>query len=164
MVGAGGAGAVRDGPSHRVPDALHGRILLRFWCLLALGGQILVSVVMWLTRSIRPWYAAAGFSAVSYHLQYKFWNIRSFQRVAAQPWGMCHSLTWLCISRMLKLYRFWRVSSLWFIFLMDSWWIHQAENSFDDIAGKVVADFGCGCGTLAVASALLDAGWVCLSS
>ena len=62
--------------------------------------------------------------AVSCHLQYKFWNIRSFQRVAAyafQPWGMCHSLTWLCISRMLKLFRFWRVSSHWFIFLMDSW-------------------------------------------
>nr|CAB3469768.1 unnamed protein product [Digitaria exilis] len=35
--------------------------------------------------------------------------------------------------------------------------INQAENSFDDITGKVVADFGCGCGTLAVASALLDA-------
>ncbi|CAM0912904.1 unnamed protein product [Alopecurus aequalis] len=33
----------------------------------------------------------------------------------------------------------------------------KAENSFDDIAGKVVADFGCGCGSLAVASALLDA-------
>uniref|UniRef100_M8CE77 Methyltransferase-like protein 5 n=1 Tax=Aegilops tauschii TaxID=37682 RepID=M8CE77_AEGTA len=33
----------------------------------------------------------------------------------------------------------------------------KAENSFDDISGKVVADFGCGCGTLAVASALLDA-------
>ena len=35
--------------------------------------------------------------------------------------------------------------------------LYTAENSFDDIAGKVVADFGCGCGTLAVASALLDA-------
>lgn len=33
----------------------------------------------------------------------------------------------------------------------------MAENSFNDITGKVVADFGCGCGTLAVASALLDA-------
>ncbi|XP_044426867.1 rRNA N6-adenosine-methyltransferase METTL5 isoform X1 [Triticum aestivum] len=35
--------------------------------------------------------------------------------------------------------------------------LYTAENSFDNIAGKVVADFGCGCGTLAVASALLDA-------
>uniref|UniRef100_A0A453QT74 Methyltransferase-like protein 5 n=1 Tax=Aegilops tauschii subsp. strangulata TaxID=200361 RepID=A0A453QT74_AEGTS len=35
--------------------------------------------------------------------------------------------------------------------------LYTAENSFDDISGKVVADFGCGCGTLAVASALLDA-------
>lgn len=35
--------------------------------------------------------------------------------------------------------------------------LYTAENSFDDITGKVVADFGCGCGTLALASALLDA-------
>ncbi|XP_024312916.1 methyltransferase-like protein 5 isoform X1 [Brachypodium distachyon] len=35
--------------------------------------------------------------------------------------------------------------------------LYTAENSFGDITGKVVADFGCGCGTLAVASALLDA-------
>ncbi|XP_066372079.1 uncharacterized protein [Miscanthus floridulus] len=35
--------------------------------------------------------------------------------------------------------------------------LYTAENSFDDIMGKLVADFGCGCGTLAVASALLDA-------
>ncbi|KAL6898099.1 hypothetical protein ACP4OV_006695 [Aristida adscensionis] len=35
--------------------------------------------------------------------------------------------------------------------------LYTAENSFDDITGKVVADFGCGCGTLAVASGLLDA-------
>ena len=36
VVGAGGAGAVPDGPSHRVADALHGQccacILLRFRC------------------------------------------------------------------------------------------------------------------------------------
>jgi hypothetical protein len=47
---------------------------------------------------------------------------------------------------------------------MVIWYIHQAENSFDDISGKVVADFGCGCGTLAIASALLDAELVCLNS
>ncbi|OAY73487.1 Methyltransferase-like protein 5 [Ananas comosus] len=35
--------------------------------------------------------------------------------------------------------------------------IYMAENSFDDISGKVVADFGCGCGTLGVASSLLGA-------
>ncbi|OQU75882.1 methyltransferase-like protein 5 isoform X1 [Sorghum bicolor] len=35
--------------------------------------------------------------------------------------------------------------------------LYTAENSFDDITGKVVADFGCGCGTLAVGSALLEA-------
>lgn len=40
----------------------------------------------------------------------------------------------------------------------------QAENSFGDISGKVVADFGCGCGTLGVASALLGAEWVVLHS
>ncbi|MQM04863.1 hypothetical protein Taro_037668 [Colocasia esculenta] len=33
----------------------------------------------------------------------------------------------------------------------------QAENTFEDVAGKVVADFGCGCGTLGIASALLGA-------
>ncbi|RWR73457.1 methyltransferase-like protein 5 [Cinnamomum micranthum f. kanehirae] len=36
----------------------------------------------------------------------------------------------------------------------------QAQNSFGDISGKVVADFGCGCGTLGVASALLGAEYV----
>ncbi|CAA7401694.1 unnamed protein product [Spirodela intermedia] len=35
--------------------------------------------------------------------------------------------------------------------------IHTAENTFGDITGKIVADFGCGCGTLGIASALLDA-------
>lgn len=34
----------------------------------------------------------------------------------------------------------------------------QAKNSFGDITGKVVADLGCGCGTLGIAAALLDAG------
>ncbi|XP_039014461.1 rRNA N6-adenosine-methyltransferase METTL5-like isoform X2 [Hibiscus syriacus] len=33
----------------------------------------------------------------------------------------------------------------------------EAENSFDDISNKVVADFGCGCGTLGAAAALLGA-------
>ncbi|RWW89758.1 hypothetical protein BHE74_00001207 [Ensete ventricosum] len=33
----------------------------------------------------------------------------------------------------------------------------KAENTFGDINGKVVADFGCGCGTLGLASALLGA-------
>ncbi|KAK6941493.1 hypothetical protein RJ641_026870 [Dillenia turbinata] len=32
-----------------------------------------------------------------------------------------------------------------------------AENSFGDVNGKIVADFGYGCGTLGLASALLDA-------
>lgn len=36
--------------------------------------------------------------------------------------------------------------------------IVQAENSFGDISNKVVADFGCGCGTLGIAAVLLDAG------
>ncbi|XP_020264152.1 methyltransferase-like protein 5 [Asparagus officinalis] len=35
--------------------------------------------------------------------------------------------------------------------------IFTAENTFGDISSKVVADFGCGCGTLGVASALLGA-------
>lgn len=38
--------------------------------------------------------------------------------------------------------------------------IYMAENSFDDITDKVVVDFGCGCGTLGAAAALLDAGQV----
>ncbi|RYR07439.1 hypothetical protein Ahy_B05g074786 isoform A [Arachis hypogaea] len=33
--------------------------------------------------------------------------------------------------------------------------LFTAENSFEDISNKVVADFGCGCGTLGVAAALL---------
>ncbi|KAI5441975.1 hypothetical protein KIW84_011149 [Lathyrus oleraceus] len=32
-----------------------------------------------------------------------------------------------------------------------------AENSYDDVSNKVVADFGCGCGTLGIAAALLSA-------
>ncbi|KAM1046916.1 hypothetical protein ACFX13_026952 [Malus domestica] len=35
--------------------------------------------------------------------------------------------------------------------------LFTAENSFGDVSGKVVADFGCGCGTLGVAAALLGA-------
>ncbi|OAE29789.1 hypothetical protein AXG93_1513s1150 [Marchantia polymorpha subsp. ruderalis] len=35
--------------------------------------------------------------------------------------------------------------------------IYTAENSFGDISDKVVADFGCGCGTLGIASSLLEA-------
>ncbi|WVZ15917.1 hypothetical protein V8G54_013483 [Vigna mungo] len=35
--------------------------------------------------------------------------------------------------------------------------VNQAENSFGDVSNKVVADFGCGCGTLGVAAALLSA-------
>ncbi|KAJ8644799.1 hypothetical protein MRB53_006547 [Persea americana] len=38
--------------------------------------------------------------------------------------------------------------------------LYTAENSFGDISGKVVADFGCGCGTLGLASALLGAEYV----
>ncbi|KAK4791671.1 hypothetical protein SAY86_032084 [Trapa natans] len=35
--------------------------------------------------------------------------------------------------------------------------LYTAENSFGDVSGKVVADFGCGCGTLGIAAALLGA-------
>ncbi|KAL7093614.1 hypothetical protein ACP275_11G050100 [Erythranthe tilingii] len=35
--------------------------------------------------------------------------------------------------------------------------LYTAENSFGDVADKVVADFGCGCGTLGLAAALLGA-------
>ncbi|GLU09901.1 hypothetical protein SLE2022_267360 [Rubroshorea leprosula] len=38
--------------------------------------------------------------------------------------------------------------------------LYTAENSFDDISNKIVVDFGCGCGTLGTAAALLDAGQV----
>ncbi|GAB2219739.1 hypothetical protein Droror1_Dr00007376 [Drosera rotundifolia] len=38
--------------------------------------------------------------------------------------------------------------------------LYTAENSFGDVAGRVVADFGCGCGTLGLAAALLDAEYV----
>ncbi|EPS72696.1 hypothetical protein M569_02062, partial [Genlisea aurea] len=35
--------------------------------------------------------------------------------------------------------------------------LYSAENSFGDVNGKVVADFGCGCGTLGLAAGLLGA-------
>ncbi|WCJ42516.1 rRNA N6-adenosine-methyltransferase METTL5 [Euphorbia peplus] len=35
--------------------------------------------------------------------------------------------------------------------------LYTAENSFGDVSSKVVADFGCGCGTLGAAAALLGA-------
>lgn len=35
--------------------------------------------------------------------------------------------------------------------------LFTAENSFGDVSDKVVADFGCGCGTLGLAAALLGA-------
>ncbi|XP_062090841.1 uncharacterized protein LOC133797072 isoform X1 [Humulus lupulus] len=35
--------------------------------------------------------------------------------------------------------------------------LFTAENSFEDVSSKVVADFGCGCGTLGTAAALLGA-------
>ncbi|KAL9261139.1 rRNA N6-adenosine-methyltransferase METTL5-like protein [Drosera capensis] len=38
--------------------------------------------------------------------------------------------------------------------------LYTAENSFGNVEGKVVADFGCGCGTLGLAAALLDAEYV----
>ncbi|KAL7588304.1 hypothetical protein Lser_V15G37043 [Lactuca serriola] len=34
--------------------------------------------------------------------------------------------------------------------------LYTAENSYEDVSNKVVADFGCGCGTLGLASTLLD--------
>ncbi|KAF3592180.1 hypothetical protein DY000_02027504 [Brassica cretica] len=38
--------------------------------------------------------------------------------------------------------------------------LFTAENSYGDITDKVVADFGCGCGTLSAAASLLDASCV----
>ncbi|KAG6599459.1 rRNA N6-adenosine-methyltransferase METTL5, partial [Cucurbita argyrosperma subsp. sororia] len=35
--------------------------------------------------------------------------------------------------------------------------LYTAENSFGDVSGKIVADLGCGCGTLGAAAALLGA-------
>ncbi|EXC15865.1 hypothetical protein L484_003652 [Morus notabilis] len=35
--------------------------------------------------------------------------------------------------------------------------LYTAENSFGDVSNKIVADFGCGCGTLGAAAALLGA-------
>ncbi|KAA0061544.1 methyltransferase-like protein 5 [Cucumis melo var. makuwa] len=35
--------------------------------------------------------------------------------------------------------------------------LYTAENSFGDVSGKVVADLGCGCGTLGAAAAILGA-------
>lgn len=48
---------------------------------------------------------------------------------------------------------------LYYLFALASDMIetYQAENSFGDVSNKVVADFGCGCGTLGAAAALLDA-------
>ncbi|PKA63457.1 hypothetical protein AXF42_Ash005352 [Apostasia shenzhenica] len=38
--------------------------------------------------------------------------------------------------------------------------LYTAEDTFGDVDGKVVADFGCGCGTLGIASALLGAEYI----
>ncbi|KAK9142673.1 hypothetical protein Syun_012073 [Stephania yunnanensis] len=38
--------------------------------------------------------------------------------------------------------------------------LFSAEKTFGDVTGKVVADFGCGCGTLGIAAALLDADYI----
>ncbi|XP_058213783.1 uncharacterized protein LOC131325501 isoform X2 [Rhododendron vialii] len=38
--------------------------------------------------------------------------------------------------------------------------LYTAENSFGDVTNKVVADFGCGCGTLGLAASLLGAEYV----
>ncbi|XP_019245971.1 PREDICTED: methyltransferase-like protein 5 isoform X2 [Nicotiana attenuata] len=38
--------------------------------------------------------------------------------------------------------------------------LYTADNSFEDVNSKVVADFGCGCGTLGLAAGLLGAGSV----
>ncbi|CAM6095762.1 unnamed protein product [Calypogeia fissa] len=38
--------------------------------------------------------------------------------------------------------------------------LYMAQNSFGDISDKVVADLGCGCGTLGIGAVLLDAGHV----
>ncbi|KAL2631282.1 hypothetical protein R1flu_015968 [Riccia fluitans] len=38
--------------------------------------------------------------------------------------------------------------------------VYMAETTFGDISGKVVADFGCGCGTLGIAASLLEASYV----
>ncbi|XP_039126419.1 rRNA N6-adenosine-methyltransferase METTL5 [Dioscorea cayenensis subsp. rotundata] len=38
--------------------------------------------------------------------------------------------------------------------------LYMAESMFGDVSGKVVADFGCGCGTLGIASSLLGAEYV----
>lgn len=36
--------------------------------------------------------------------------------------------------------------------------LYTIHNTFDDIAGKLVADLGCGCGVLSVGASMLDAG------
>eukprot|EP01018_Ginkgo_biloba_P002315 Gb_29661 [translate_table: standard] len=38
--------------------------------------------------------------------------------------------------------------------------LYMAENTFGDITGKIVADLGCGCGTLGLAAALMGAEYV----
>lgn len=38
--------------------------------------------------------------------------------------------------------------------------VYTAENTFGDVNGKVVADFGCGCGTLGIAGALMGADYI----
>lgn len=35
--------------------------------------------------------------------------------------------------------------------------LHVAQETFDDIEGRVVADFGCGCGILGIGASLLGA-------
>lgn len=76
------------------------------------------------------------------------WNISLMRKYKS------HQVISVMIEMVVKLHQIW-----FFIILL-----FQAENSFGDISGKVVADFGCGCGTLGVASALLGAEWVLFHS
>nr|KAJ0193931.1 hypothetical protein LSAT_V11C800404180 [Lactuca sativa] len=46
------------------------------------------------------------------------------------------------------------LSSIYPLFLYVC--VEMAENSYEDVSNKVVADFGCGCGTLGLAATLLD--------
>jgi len=45
----------------------------------------------------------------------------------------------------------------WKIYNEFVWSHFQAESKYGDIAGKIVADLGCGVGTLGIAACLYDA-------
>lgn len=94
------------------------------------------------------------------------WNWNSTRLALILPLGcstLYHSLTlyifyaYSFVDPSSFIFIFASVSALIVMVFIVVWKFGKAENSFGDVSNKVVADFGCGCGTLGVAAALLGA-------